>query len=194
MPGSEEVLAHPEDAFPFAAARCALSFEDVAQKIVRTYKDGDELRLDATIASFICAAIRGRTKTWGLACSTGIDDWTAWANALVYVPASPEAVLRRGFDHMQRIAKICSERTGIPLESALRSRKGALDQRDLSREERMANRRNSFALSSGDMHIPANVLLVDDVFTTGATLSAATEILLDGGAAEVRVVTLARVW
>lgn len=194
MPGSEEALACHEAGFPFSAARCALSFEGATQRIVRTYKDGDELQLDVVIASFICAAIRGRTMRRDLAGSTGVDDWSAWADALVYVPASPEAVLRRGFDHMERIAEICSARTGIRLEGALESRKGTLDQRDLDRGGRIANRRNSFALSSGDMHILANVILIDDVFTTGATLSAATEILLAGGADEVRVVTLARVW
>lgn len=61
MPGSESALLHPEEAFPFTQARAALSFEDGARRIISTYKDGDELRLDAVIASLLCAAIRGRT-------------------------------------------------------------------------------------------------------------------------------------
>ena len=61
IPGSESALLHPEEAFPFTQARAALSFEDGARRIIGTYKDGDELRLDAVIASLLCAAIRGRT-------------------------------------------------------------------------------------------------------------------------------------
>ena len=63
MPGSEAALLHPEKTFPFTRARSALSFEGGAKKVIRTYKDGDELRLDAVIASFICSAIRGRNET-----------------------------------------------------------------------------------------------------------------------------------
>ena len=63
MPGSEAALRHPEEAFPFSRARSALSFEGGARKIIRTYKDGDELRLDGVIASLLCAAIRGRDET-----------------------------------------------------------------------------------------------------------------------------------
>lgn len=223
MPGSEAALLHPDEAFPFTHARSALSFEGGAKKIIRTYKDGDELRLDAVIASFICAAIRGRqnetdarTRCLISQVSEPLDDWSQWADTLVYVPASPEALLRRGFDHMERVAKLCAGRLGLPLVRALASKKGALDQRDLGRGERLANRSGSFALAEGARTglsdaedawaslsgaedaraapLPQRLILIDDVFTTGATTSAATHVLLDGGAQEVRVVTCCRVW
>ena len=203
MPGSEAALRHPEQAFPFTRARSALSFESGAKKIIRTYKDGDELRLDAVIASFICSAIRGRqnetdarTRCLISQVSEPLDDWSQWADALVYVPASPEALLRRDFDHMERVAKLCAGRLGLPLMRALASKKGALDQRDLGRGERLANRSGSFALAEDAWAapLPQRLILIDDVFTTGATASAATRVLLDGGAHEVRVVTCCRVW
>ena len=255
MPGSEAALRHPEEAFPFSRARSALSFEGGARKIIRTYKDGDELRLDAVIASFLCAAIRGRDEThwtgtsvscgremgadiprppaviWGKTGPSAVTsseaersreisppyprDWSQWAGALTYVPASPEALRRRGFDHMERVAQIVAQRTGLPLVHALTSRKGAHDQRKLGRGERLANRSGSFSLATdertkheGDLgatgedasvtlragRMLQRVILVDDVFTTGATLSAATQVLLDGGVREVRAVTCCRVW
>ena len=141
--------------------------------------------------------------------------WSQWADALTYVPASPEALRRRGFDHMERVAQIVAQRTGLPLVHALASRKGAHDQRKLGRGERLANRSGSFSLATdertkyeGDLgatgeddsvtlrasRMPQRVILVDDVFTTGATLSAATQVLLDGGVREVRAVTCCRVW
>lgn len=213
MPGSEAALLHPDEAFPFTHARSALSFEGGAKKVIRTYKDGDELRLDAVIASFVCAAIRGRqnetdarTRCLISQVSEPLDDWSQWADALVYVPASPEALLRRDFDHMERVAKLCAGRLGLPLVRALASKKGALDQRDLGRGERLANRSGSFALAEGARTglpgaedaraapFPQRLILIDDVFTTGATASAATRVLLDGGVQEVRVVTCCRVW
>lgn len=225
IPGSESALLHPEEAFPFTQARAALSFEDGARRIISTYKDGDELRLDAVIASLLCAAIRGRTMgadiprppavIWGkagpsavtsseaersreISSSLPLQDWTQWADALVYVPASPEALLRRGFDHMERVAKIVARRTGMALVHALVSCKGARDQRELGRRERLANRSGSFSLAADAVPeadaLPRRIILIDDVFTTGATLSAATHVLLDGGAHEIRAVTCCRVW
>ncbi|PWL78252.1 MAG: hypothetical protein DBY20_08000 [Coriobacteriia bacterium] len=237
MPGSESALLHPEEAFPFTQARAALSFEDGARRIISTYKDSDELRLDAVIASLLCTAIRGRNEThwtgtsvsWGrwigneqashsvresskakspVAVSSEaersreipppLQDWSQWADALVYVPASPEALLRRGFDHMERVAEIVARRTGMALVHALASCKGARDQRELGRGERLANRSGSFSLAAGAISDagapPRRIVLIDDVFTTGATLSAAAHVLLDGGAHEIRTVTCCRVW
>ena len=242
MPGSESALLHPEEAFPFTQARAALSFEDGARRIISTYKDGDELRLDAVIASLLCAAIRGRTmgqmdrsfvplstgastfwdkwtghlsqkptetkRSREISSPPSLQDWTQWADALVYVPASPEALLRRGFDHMERVAEIVARRTGMALVHALVSCKGARDQRELGRGERLANRSGSFSLMADAMtdagiaagtmsdtgKLPRRIVLIDDVFTTGATLSAAAHVLLDGGAHEIRTVTCCRVW
>lgn len=215
MPGSESALLHPEEAFPFTQARAALSFEDGARKIISTYKDGDELRLDAVIASLLCAAIRGRTmgaeiprpsaaisseaeRSREISPSLPLQDWTQWADALVCVPASPEALLRRGFDHMERVAGIVARRTGMALVHALASCKGACDQRELGRRERLANRSGSFSLAADAVPeadaLPRRIVLIDDVFTTGATLSAAAHVLLDGGAHEIRTVTCCRVW
>lgn len=233
MPGSEEAIAHPEGGFPFAAARAALSFEGGARKLVRIYKDGDELRLGGVIASFLCAAMRGREQRDMLSQGTrpadlagrpmggpcagggeglsrgpfsqgtrfmrlagmgdGTEDWTQWADALAYVPASPEAVRRRGFDHMQRVATICAERVGLPLATGLEVRRRSLDQRELGRQGRIENKSGAFvAHCTGPA--PARVIVIDDVMTTGATLSAATRALLDAGVDEVRVVVCCRVW
>lgn len=127
-----------------------------------------------------------------------LQDWSQWADALVYVPASPEALLRRGFDHMERVAEIVARRTGMALVHALASCKGARDQRELGRGERLANRSGSFSLAAGAISDagapPRRIVLIDDVFTTGATLSAAAHVLLDGGAHEIRTVTCCRVW
>ena len=123
------------------------------------------------------------------------EDWSQWASALTYVPASPEAVRRRDFDHMERVATLVATRTGLPLAQLLTSERKTRDQRELGRGERFANRSGSFSLAvDAAGPIPRRIILIDDVFTTGATLSAASRVLLDGGAQEVRAVTCCRVW
>lgn len=173
--------------FLFSAARAATSYEGVAKRVVTAYKDADELRLDAVIATGICNAARGG----GL--HAVHEDWTAWADALVAVPANPVNLRKRGYDHLDRIAKLCAEWTGVPLDAALRSERAA-DQRALTSAERAANRSGSFVLANAHRAPPVRVLLVDDVLTTGATANAATRTLLDWGVREVRAVVYARVW
>ena len=184
-PGSKDhedhVLPPP---FSFDAARCACSYEGIAKRLITAYKDGDEQRLAKTIAAEIVRAVRDG------------DDWTAQANALVAIPATPSHLRARGWDHMEKIAQEVASLTGLPLVHALTSSKAA-DQRFLGRAQRAENRRNSFALSPEPeisvSHLDT-ILLIDDVLTTGATCNAAADVLKAAGAHRVLVATYARVW
>jgi predicted amidophosphoribosyltransferase len=60
----------------------------------------------------------------------------------------------------------------------------------MNKEERRRNVRHAFACKTNPTG--RRLLLLDDVFTTGSTLKAATEALLDGGASSVSVLTIAR--
>ena len=203
MPFSEPDLKHPENRFPFIAARAALSYEGCAKRIVRGFKDENELRLDTTMASLICRAMRGRLPPNvarrrfdepPLQTNTLPKDWTLWADAIVPIPATSAAVRRRGFDHMERIGNICSSWTGLPLVKALIPRAGVTDQRNLGREQRRENLAGSFTADFAFSDIPRRIIVIDDVITTGATSAAAAKALLDAGAEQVAVVALARVW
>ncbi len=203
LPGSEEAVQHPEHLFPFSGTRAALSYERGAKRIIKTYKDGDELRLDMVIASLICRTMRGYArggcigaameKPASLQGISQLDDWTCYADAIVPIPASDEAVRRRGFDHMERIGCLCSAWTGLPLERTLVCNKKTLDQRELGRDMRFQNRGGSFTVREGET-ARGHIILIDDVFTTGATSTAAASALLDAGAQDVHVAVCARVW
>jgi predicted amidophosphoribosyltransferase len=93
---------------------------------------------------------------------------------------------------MALIAASLSEQTGIRAISLLKKRSGA-DQRKLTRAERQRNMVELFTIKASTPLLP-HIILIDDVFTTGATLEAATQTLCGAGVGEVRAVTIARVW
>jgi len=161
--------------FAFSAARCFGLLAPPLSRVVTLYKDGGERRLASVLAAMLAHAA---------------GDWREWADGIVAVPASQAAARRRGFDHVDAVGIQLSRELGLPLARLL-SRRSGRDQRTLGREGRRANMREAFdALGSRQS---SRLLLVDDVFTTGATLNAAAAALLRSGcASEVRVVALAR--
>jgi predicted amidophosphoribosyltransferase len=117
--------------------------------------------------------------------------WLAPASLLsgTVVPA-PTARLRslaRGFDPAQEIAAALATLVGLPLEPCLR-RRGASRQRGRRRAERLGHP----PLIETRGEVPRSVLLVDDVLTTGATLSACARALRAAGAVRVVAVTFSR--
>ena len=179
----------------FDAARCALEYAGLGKRVLTTYKDRDEIRLAEHIAACMLRVMRGSAAIEGVGmfAPTKLDDWTQWAEALVAIPATPAAIRRRGYDHMQLIARELEKTSGLPLLEPLTAAKKTADQRHLGSKERAINLLGAFA-PKPDASVPAHVLLIDDVLTTGATAHAAASALLACGATHVRVVTFARVW
>jgi ComF family protein len=119
------------------------------------------------------------------------------ADALVPVPLHRWRMLKRGFNQSSLLARAVSARTGLPslLDSLVRHR-ATRSQQGLGAIERARN------ITSGSFEVPPGrrsriegrrLILVDDVLTTGSTLSACASVLQRAGAASVDVLVLARV-
>lgn len=181
--------------FSFAEARAATGFTGIARDVVHAYKDGGERRLAGLMADEVACALRGGRRPAlqddVAARAHGACDWTGALDRIVPVPCTPQALRRRGFDHVGLVAEELAGRLGLPRLAALRTRKSA-DQRELSAEARRRNKRGSFSACADVAGM--RVLLLDDVMTTGATASAAADALLACGAQSVRVAVFSRVW
>jgi ComF family protein len=160
----------------FEAAVALGEFEAPLARAVALHKDAGERRLAAVLGSLLAEQVSGV--------------WPCWGDAVVYVPATPAALRRRGFDHGRAIASVLAEELALPLLDALR-RGGARDQRALGRADRAVNASGTFTAVGT---VPRSVLLADDVLTTGATLDAAASTLLEAGAEAVRAAAVARAW
>lgn len=109
------------------------------------------------------------------------------SGAIVPVPAAPTRLRRRGFDPAGELAAALAERLESPLEPCL-ARRGGRRQVGRRRAERLGQPPRIHVTGT----VPRSVLLIDDVLTTGATMSACAQALRAAGAARVCAVTFAR--
>lgn len=111
------------------------------------------------------------------------------ATALVPVPLSTEKLKLRGFNQSELLARKMSTVLGIPLKNYLTKVKNTPSQSKLTREARIDSVKEAFRLNESPEG--AQVLLIDDILTTGATVEECSRVLLQGGAYKVAVLTLA---
>jgi ComF family protein len=175
---SAAALADPP---PFARSRSAVIYGDVARRMVHQLKYYDRPHLAEVIARLMRRA--------GHELLTGNV-------LLVPVPLFYFRLLKRRFNQSALLAQKVSALSGIPADPFVLQRTRATRQQvGLSATQREENVRGAFRVP-GQM-LPrvagASIVLVDDVYTSGATVKAASRALLRAGAASVDVLTFARV-
>src|SRR5690348_114427 len=164
----------------FSSARSAVVAHNVVREAVHRYKYQRALWFEPFLADlFLRQALP----------VLGRRDW----DFIVPVPLYPVKQREREFNQAERLATHLSAATTIPLNVRLLRRvRATATQTLLTRQQRAANMRGAFAVHPGDRLDGERVVLVDDVFTTGATTSACAEALRAAGAGDVCVWTVAR--
>ena len=113
-------------------------------------------------------------------------------DVLSWVPLAPDRRKERGYDQVELIAQNVSARLRLPLVPLLKKRRGVSAQSlTSSPEERRANIAGAYRVIDPDAVRGKRILLIDDVITTGATLSECAKTLREAGAEKVLCATLA---
>lgn len=117
---------------------------------------------------------------------------------IVVMPLHKKRLLKRGFNQMSPVARCLSQYTGIPfLENILIRQYNTRPQGGLSPSERKENVFHSFTSKEfsleNTLKPKCKILLLDDVFTTGASLNACSKVLLENNVDQVFCLTLAKV-
>jgi predicted amidophosphoribosyltransferase len=159
-------------------------FDGVARRIVHGLKYGRRLSLARVAAAAMLATLAEGGRVAGAVAGHNQDEATL---AVVPVPAGPLRWRWRGFDPAEELSIAIAKRAGIPLSACLRRSRGRR-QVGRRRSERLSDPPRVWAVGSA----PASALLVDDVWTTGATLSACAGALRGAGCDRVVALTLAR--
>ena len=155
----------------FSSARAAVEYDAGVRALVSAWKERG-LRDIASVAAAIVAETVPRP----------------FAGVVTFVPPDGDRSRWRGHHPPARLARELARRWELPVRPLLRHTRLLRPQRGLGRVERRRNVRGAFRADE----VGGTVLLVDDVYTTGATVSAAASALRGAGANSVKVVTFAR--
>lgn len=199
VPGVELCVRCRTSAFPFAAQRSVFAYGGEVRELIAHYKFQGQRALARLFAHYLAESLRE--------CYAGLP--------VVPVPSRPETVRRRGWDHVGLIAQLLERRYGFAVRRLL-ARSNGRSQKTLDFEHRLTNLKGKIRWAperrrwrapdrpAGALDgvagpgaprlrppVPARVVLLDDVFTTGATASECTRVLNERGVGEVQVLTLA---
>ncbi len=112
------------------------------------------------------------------------------ADNILFVPMTIKAESVRGFNQSKLIAEKLAQATNVPLLDGVSKVKETKRQSTLNGKERLENVKGAFKLKKGVVVKDKTIVLVDDVFTTGATSEAIAKVLKDKGASKVYLLTV----
>jgi predicted amidophosphoribosyltransferase len=156
----------------FASARAAVAYESSVPAVVAAWKERGLRRLAELAAEVVVDC---------LACPA--------AGGIAFIPPDGDRSVRRGHHPAERLARELGRHWRLPVVRSLSRTRAPRPQRGLALPARRRNVAGAFAARQP---VPKRLVLVDDVYTTGATATAAASALRKAGATRVDVVTFAR--
>lgn len=164
----------------FEATVAAYRSRGIVRKILLDFKYGRQMYLRHLVGRWLCAALNdSRLRGQNF-------------DVIVPVPLHPARQRQRGFNQAELLAEVLNAHMSIKQMSILRRIRFTKTQTAFDRAERMENLRNAFRLRRGADVRGLRVLLVDDVLTTGSTLSECARVLKEAGAQSIFAATAAR--
>jgi ComF family protein len=168
-----------QEAPPFSWSRAAGLYEGRLRRAIQEFKYSGRRRLAISLAYLLYLALEEAPER-------------PTFDAVVPVPLHPRRQAQRSFNQAALLARELAHHLGLPCpERALIRTRDTPPQVGLGRAERLSNLAGAFAVPDARVVAGRTLLLVDDTFTTGATVSACSRALLTAGAAGVCAVTVA---
>ena len=165
----------------FDFARAYGPYQGSLRRVVQKFKFEGFQRLASPLAALLEQCYQQSQLNLSL-------DW------IVPVPPHPRRRRRRGFDHTLLLSRVLSRSIGIPVFGGLRRVRNTPRQFGFTAEERQQNVAGAFTLRQGQLLSERGLLLIDDVFTTGATTTEISKLLKEHSTArKITVLTVARV-
>jgi ComF family protein len=167
-------------AIHFDAAVAAYRSRGIVREIIHSFKYNRQIYLRRLVARWLCAALADERLR------------DCRFDVIVPVPLHPTRQRERGFNQASLLAELLSAEISVPSKPLLERTRYTTTQTALDRAERMENLHNAFRLRKTANVRDLQVLLIDDVLTTGSTLSECARILKRAGAMSVHAATAAR--
>lgn len=165
----------------FSCARAVVSYETIILHAIHQFKYGNNISVGALLASFMADF------------SFPDVDFTDYS-LIVPVPLHIKRLRQRGFNQSLILARALAKKWQIPVNfSLLKRHKFTETQTGMNKTERKQNIKGAFEVRDKENIAGKNIIIVDDVYTTGATVNECAKILIKAGAQKVTVLTLARV-
>jgi ComF family protein len=150
----------------------------VIERLLEDYKYGSITKAQLVVSDWM------RNAPW-------LIEKIGECHALVPVPLHPRRLAERGFNQAEHIARILGEMCAIPvITDALIRIRATKQQATLTRKERIINVQNAFVCIKPQKVAGKNIILVDDVYTTGSTLRACATSLHNAATASISGFTL----
>jgi predicted amidophosphoribosyltransferase len=172
--------------YPLDALRSAVVLDDKSRKLITTYKDNFEIRLAKEVSRIMVEYLN--------------FEWLENKTLITYIPSSETSKKNRGFSHMEIIANEIGKKVDVATLNLFLQPK-TVDQRKLTRKERVENMKSALQIDKAKVnliekkgYVPSNtnVIIADDVCTTGSTLFAASNALREVGFNKIFGLTFAR--
>src|SRR5215211_890218 len=164
----------------FESAVAAYRSRGVVRKILHEFKYSRQIHLRHPVADWLAQTLH----------DPRLDGRRF--DLVVPVPLHPARKRERGFNQAELLAELLGRRAGLPVQEPLERLRYTTTQTAFDRAERMENLRDAFRLRKKADVRGLRVLLIDDVLTTGSTLSECARVLKAGGALSVHAATAAR--
>lgn len=113
-------------------------------------------------------------------------------NCIIPVPLHRRRQRQRGYNQAELLARVIGRYFEVPVIPALERIKDTHPQFDLQREARSTNIKGAFKVLDTKAVYNKNVLLLDDIYTTGSTIGECSKVLKTAGARRIEILTLSR--